>query len=143
MYGDDGFSCRGCDARDLSIEGGHGLAVYVVVGICLAYFGLRKKLLLTLSSSLNPLIGNQMHGPVGCAVDLLAVFGTVFGVATLLGLGRRQRNTNNFRVEHLAFLRAPCGVCGDRAVQVARELLRDISRRLTLECDPDGILDRQ
>ncbi len=73
--------------------GFHGWAVYVVVGLCLAYFGFRKKLPLTLRSSLYPLIGDRIYGPVGHAVDLLAVFGTVFGVATSLGLGVSQMAT--------------------------------------------------
>ncbi|MEM8571778.1 MAG: BCCT family transporter [Pseudomonadota bacterium] len=70
--------------------GFHGWAFYVLVGLSLAYFGYRKKLPLTLRSSLYPLIGDRIYGPWGHAVDLLAVFGTVFGVATSLGLGVTQ-----------------------------------------------------
>ena len=68
----------------------HGWSVYLIVGLCLAYFGFRKKLPLTLRSALYPIIGERIYGPVGHAVDLLAVFGTVFGVATSLGLGVKQ-----------------------------------------------------
>ena len=70
--------------------GFHGWAVYVIVGLCLAYFGFRKKLPLTLRSALYPVIGERIYGPIGHAVDLLAVFGPVFGVATSLGLGVSQ-----------------------------------------------------
>lgn len=70
--------------------GFHGWAVYVVVGLSLAYFGYRRKLPLTLRSALYPIIGDKIYGPIGHAVDLLAVFGTVFGVATSLGLGVQQ-----------------------------------------------------
>lgn len=70
--------------------GFHGWAVYVIVGLCLAYFGFRKKLPLTMRSALYPLIGDRIYGPIGHSVDLLAVFGTVFGVATSLGLGVSQ-----------------------------------------------------
>ena len=70
--------------------GFHGWSVYVLVGLSLAYFGFRKKLPLTLRSALYPLIGERVYGPIGHAVDLLAVFGTVFGVATSLGLGVSQ-----------------------------------------------------
>ncbi len=73
--------------------GFHGWAVYVMIGLCLAYFGFRKKLPLTLRSALYPIIGDRIYGPVGHAVDLLAVFGTVFGVATSLGLGVSQMAT--------------------------------------------------
>ena len=70
--------------------GFHAWAVYVVVGLCLGYFGFRKKLPLTLRSALYPIIGERIYGPLGHAVDLLAVFGAVFGIATSLGLGAKQ-----------------------------------------------------
>ena len=70
--------------------GFHAWSVYVMVGLSLAYFGFRKGLPLTLRSSLYPVIGEKIYGPMGHAVDLLAVFGTVFGVATSLGLGVSQ-----------------------------------------------------
>ena len=73
--------------------GFHGWAVYVMIGLCLAYFGFRKRLPLTLRSALYPVIGERIYGPIGHAVDLLAVFGTVFGVATSLGLGVSQMAT--------------------------------------------------
>lgn len=73
--------------------GFHGWAIYVMIGLCLAYFGFRKKLPLTLRSALYPVIGDKIYGPIGHAVDLLAVFGTVFGVATSLGLGVNQMAT--------------------------------------------------
>ena len=73
--------------------GFHGWAIYVMIGLCLAYFGFRKKLPLTLRSALYPIIGDRIYGPVGHGVDLLAVFGTVFGVATSLGLGVNQMAT--------------------------------------------------
>ena len=73
--------------------GFHGWAVYVMIGLCLAYFGFRKRLPLTLRSALYPIIGDKIYGPIGHAVDLLAVFGTVFGVATSLGLGVSQMAT--------------------------------------------------
>ena len=66
------------------------MGFYVLVGLSLAYFGFRKKLPLTLRSALYPILGDRIYGPWGHAVDLLAVFGTVFGVATSLGLGVSQ-----------------------------------------------------
>ena len=86
---------RGVDALRVTYFhwGFHGWAVYVVVGLCLAYFGFRKKLPLTMRFALYPLIGENICGPVGHAVDLLTVFGTVFGFATSLGLGVNQMAT--------------------------------------------------
>ncbi|GKW49585.1 BCCT family transporter [Halomonas sp. NCCP-2165] len=68
----------------------HGWAVYVLVGLSLAYFAYRKKLPLALRSALYPFIGERIYGPIGHLVDILAVFGAVFGVATSLGLGVSQ-----------------------------------------------------
>jgi choline/glycine/proline betaine transport protein len=71
----------------------HPWAIYVIVGLSLAYFAYRKKLPLTIRSALYPLIGDRIYGPIGHAVDILAVFGTVFGLATSLGLGAQQMDT--------------------------------------------------
>lgn len=65
-------------------------AMYAVVGLSLAYFSFRKGLPLSMRSALYPLIGNKIYGPIGHAVDILAVFGTIFGIATTLGLGVEQ-----------------------------------------------------
>ena len=70
----------------------HAWAIYAVVGLSLAYFGFRHNLPLTIRSSLYPLIGERIYGPIGHAVDIFAVLGTMFGVATSLGLGVLQVN---------------------------------------------------
>ncbi|MGI9301111.1 MAG: BCCT family transporter [Gammaproteobacteria bacterium] len=70
-----------------------GWATYVIVGLALAYFAYRKRLPLTIRSALYPIIGERIYGPIGDAVDVLAVFATVFGVATTLGLGVSQLHT--------------------------------------------------
>ncbi len=71
----------------------HGWSLYAVFGLMLAYFAYRKGLPLSIRSSLYPLIGERIYGPLGHAADLLAVFGTVFGIATSLGLGAQQMNS--------------------------------------------------
>ena len=72
--------------------GVHAWAIYAVVGLALAYFSFRQGLPLTIRSSLYPLIGERIHGPIGHAVDVFAVVGTLFGVATSLGFGAIQVN---------------------------------------------------
>ena len=67
-------------------------AVYIVVGLALAYFAFRKGLPLTIRSTLSPLIGNRINGWIGHSVDIFAVLGTMFGVATSLGIGVMQVN---------------------------------------------------
>lgn len=64
--------------------------MYAIVGLSLAYFSFRKGLPLSMRSSLYPLIGDRIYGPIGHTVDILAVFGTIFGIATTLGLGVEQ-----------------------------------------------------
>lgn len=78
--------------------GVHAWAIYAVVGLSLAYFSFRHGLPLTIRSSLYPLIGDRIHGPIGQAVDVFAVLGTVFGVATSLGLGVLQINAGLSRL---------------------------------------------
>ncbi|KRG71667.1 BCCT family transporter [Pseudoxanthomonas dokdonensis] len=73
--------------------GMHAWAIYAVVALSLAYFSHRHGLPLTIRSSLYPLIGDRIYGPIGHAVDIFAVLGTVFGVATSLGLGVIQVNS--------------------------------------------------
>jgi choline/glycine/proline betaine transport protein len=70
----------------------HGWALYAAVGLILSYFAYRKGLPLTISASLYPILGDRIYGPIGKMADLLAVLGTVFGVATSLGLGAQQMN---------------------------------------------------
>lgn len=70
----------------------HAWAIYIVIGLALAYFAFRRGLPLTLRSSLFPLIGKRIHGPIGHAIDIFAVLGTMFGIATSLGFGVLQVN---------------------------------------------------
>jgi choline/glycine/proline betaine transport protein len=65
----------------------HGWALYVVVGLGLAFFSYRHDLPLTFRSTLYPLIGERIYGRIGDLTEVLAVFATMFGVATSLGLG--------------------------------------------------------
>lgn len=71
----------------------HAWAIYAIVAMILAYFSYRHGLPLTLRSALYPLIGDRIHGPIGHAVDIFAIIGTVLGVATSLGFGVAQINT--------------------------------------------------
>ncbi|HIW12761.1 MAG TPA: BCCT family transporter [Candidatus Salinicoccus stercoripullorum] len=70
--------------------GFHPWAVYAVVGLALAYFNFRHKAPLLMSSALSPILGNKSSGWMGTGIDVLAVFGTIFGIATSLGLGATQ-----------------------------------------------------
>ncbi len=68
-------------------------ANYAVIGLALAYFMFRKNKKGLISSILEPLIGEKLaNGWLGKLVDILAVFATVAGVVTSLGLGTMQIN---------------------------------------------------
>jgi len=69
-----------------------GWGIYTLVGMSLAYFSYRHRLPLTIRSSLYPIFGDRIYGPIGHVVDIAAVLGTVFGIATSLGIGVIQLN---------------------------------------------------
>lgn len=71
----------------------HAWAVYAVVGLSLGYFGYRYNLPLTIRSGLYPLLKERINGPIGHAVDIFAIVGTVFGLATSMGAGVTQINS--------------------------------------------------
>lgn len=73
--------------------GFHIWAIYGLVGLTLAYFAFRHGLPLSMRSTLYPLIGDKIYGPIGHIVDTFAILGTLFGIATTLGLSVTQINT--------------------------------------------------
>lgn len=79
----------------------HPWAIYIVFGLSIAYFHFRHELPLAPRSLLYPLIGARIHGPIGHAVDIVATVGTLFGVATSLGLGAIQINSGLTRLSGL------------------------------------------
>lgn len=71
----------------------HPWAIYIVFGLTIAYFHFRHGLPLAPRSMLYPLIGERFRGIIGHSLDILCTVGTLFGVATSLGLGARQINS--------------------------------------------------
>ncbi|OCX90658.1 MAG: choline transporter [Pseudomonas sp. CO183] len=72
--------------------GFHIWAIYGLTGLVLAYFSFRHGLPLSMRSALYPIIGERIHGPIGHVVDIFAILGTLFGIATTLGLSVTQIN---------------------------------------------------
>ena len=70
--------------------GFHPWAIYTVIGLALAFFQFNKKLPASVSSAFYPLLKDKIYGPIGKTIDILAIFATVFGIATSLGLGAMQ-----------------------------------------------------
>lgn len=67
-------------------------AIYIVLGLAMGYFSFRKGLPLRPASAFYPLFKEKTFGWRGNVIDVLAVFGTLFGLATSLGLGAQQVN---------------------------------------------------
>lgn len=70
----------------------HAWAMYALVALTLAFFQFRKGKPGLVSSTLEPLLGKRVKGALGKAIDVLATFATVFGVATSFGFGATQIN---------------------------------------------------
>ena len=68
----------------------HPWAIYAVVALGLAFFSFNRGLPLTIRSVFYPILGDKTWGPMGHVIDILAVFATIFGLATSLGLGASQ-----------------------------------------------------
>jgi len=84
------------EAAQLAMEytffhwGFHPWAMYAVIGLSIAYFAYRKGRGNLISSAFHPLIGRHADGAPGKAIDIVAIFATLVGSATSLGLGALQ-----------------------------------------------------
>jgi len=70
----------------------HGWAVYAVMALALSLFTYNKGLPFSIRSCFYPILGERVWGWSGHIIDILAVFATLFGLATSLGLGAQQAN---------------------------------------------------
>ncbi|MBE1301181.1 MAG: BCCT family transporter [Alteromonadaceae bacterium] len=113
--------------------GFHAWAIYAVVALILAYFSFRQNLPLTMRSALYPFIGDRIHGKIGDAVDTFAVIGTIFGVATSLGLGASQINAGmaylfDWEISHLNQIFLMIGVISIAILSVVSGLDKGVKR---------------
>jgi glycine betaine transporter len=67
-------------------------AIYIVMSLSIAYFSFRRGMAPLISNAFYPLLGDRVFGWIGKMIDVLAVFATVFGIVTSLGLGALQIN---------------------------------------------------
>jgi choline/carnitine/betaine transport len=68
----------------------HPWAMYAVMGLALAYGTYRRGRPQLISAAFWPLLGKATAGPAGKAIDIMAIFATLFGSAASLGLGALQ-----------------------------------------------------
>jgi glycine betaine transporter len=64
--------------------------VFAVTGLAVAYFSFRKDAKGVISPIFYPILGERVNGPIGKAIDILAIFVTLVGIAVSLGLGGLQ-----------------------------------------------------
>jgi len=90
---DDGAAAmRAAMSATIFHWGLHAWAIYAAVALSLAYFHYNLGLPLTLRSTFYPLFGKAVWGWPGHVIDTLAIFATLFGLATSLGIGAGQAN---------------------------------------------------
>lgn len=68
----------------------HTWAIFTVPGLVFGYFIYRYKLPMRVSSVFYPLLRERIYGPIGKAIDIFALLGTLFGLAVSIGLGSAQ-----------------------------------------------------
>lgn len=111
----------------------HTWTIFTLPALCFAYFIHKRNLPPRVSSIFQPLLGERIHGPIGKFIDVVAIIGTVFGVAVSLGLGALQINSGINRVfgisESALWQLIIIGVVGGVAmISVALGLDRGIKR---------------
>jgi len=90
VTGDDDALAQQALTQTFLHWGLHAWAIYVVVGLALAYAIHRRSRPVSIRWALEPLLGKRVVGGWGNLIDVLALIGTLFGVATSLGLGVLQ-----------------------------------------------------
>lgn len=70
----------------------HTWTIFTLPALCFAYFIHKRNLPPRVSSIFQPILGERIHGPIGKAIDVVAIVGTVFGIAVSIGLGTLQIN---------------------------------------------------
>ncbi|WP_062205794.1 BCCT family transporter [Demequina salsinemoris] len=77
-------------ARTFLHWGLHLWAIYIIVGLSVAYTVHRRRRPMSMRWTLEPLLGDKVRGRWGDVLDIAAVVGTLFGLATSLGFGVLQ-----------------------------------------------------
>ena len=68
----------------------HPWGIYAVVALALAFFAYNRGMPLAIRTAFYPLFGDRVWGWTGHVIDIVAVFATLFGLATSLGIGAEQ-----------------------------------------------------
>ena len=101
--GNDSEAKRLAMAATIYHWGLHPWAIYAIVALALAIFSFNKGLPLAIRSIFYPILGERVWGWPGHIIDILAVFATLFGLVTSLGIGAEQAAAG---LEHLTGIAA-------------------------------------
>lgn len=71
----------------------HTWAIFTVPALAFAYFIFKRGLPMRVSSIFHPFLGSRIHGPIGKTIDIVAIIGTLCGLAVSIGLGSSQINS--------------------------------------------------
>jgi choline/glycine/proline betaine transport protein len=71
----------------------HTWTIFTLPALAIGYFAYRQGLPMRISSIFYTVLGERIYGPWGWAIDIIAVLGTLFGVAVSVGLGTLQLNS--------------------------------------------------
>ena len=64
-----------------------GWSMYALLGMAMGYFAYRWGMPLSIRAALYPLLGKRVKGGLGDTIDVVTLLGTMFGVATSMGIG--------------------------------------------------------
>ncbi len=73
--------------------GFHTWTIFTMPALAIAYFTYRQGLPMRISSIFYTVLGRRVFGPIGWTIDVIALLGTLFGVAVSVGLGTLQLNS--------------------------------------------------
>ncbi|NHI01666.1 BCCT family transporter [Oceanimonas sp. MB9] len=84
--------------------GFHMWAIYVVVGLTLAYLSYSRGLPLTIRTALTPLFGRRMNGMLGHVFDIMGMVATILGISVTIGFGVSQFVDGMYAITDMAWL---------------------------------------
>ena len=106
----------------------HTWTIFTLPALAIGYFTYRQGLPMRISSIFYTVIGERIHGPIGWAIDIIAVLGTLFGVAVSVGLGTLQLNSG---LGHLFGL--PVGAASQIVIVAVITVIATVSVALGLD----------
>ncbi len=130
----EGVEPRSQEAAELAMQialyhfGLHTWTIFTLPALAIGYFTYRQGLPMRISSLFYTILGRRIFGPIGWTIDIIAVIGTLFGVAVSVGLGTLQLNSG---LSHL--LDRPLGEVSQTIIVLTITVIATISVVLGLD----------